>query len=461
MKLIIIVSAILLISSVAFAQDAQVQYMYTDNMILVTPLYMPDGTTPIPDNTLIEYILPIVPDVKDYANDFHGSALNNISNHEIFNGSVAIGLAGFWIGDYFVFEDPLGSPPEPVINCSDQFYFRIYNAETVVAATHYRTSEFIVGPVAGSTPQDLVEVGVWGVWEPIGGVAPDPPVATAATTDFTLTFFANWNASTGATGYYLDVATDAGFTAFLTGYNDLDVGNVITYSVTALNAVDHYYRLRAYNANGTSCNSNVITVLGSTLPVELSAFTATFMDSYTLIRWVTASETDVIGFNIYRSTEDEYGTSDQINVNHIPGHGTTPYPNDYEFQDIDQLNYETTYYYWLESVNLGGSSNVYGAIEYTPEIGHGGFENDFDDNQLMNQPNPFSSTTTIKYAIKGMLQSEPVKISIYNTLGQLILEDVAKNGVYQFDASELPTGVYFYQLETESYNNIKKMMIIR
>ena len=99
MKLIIIVSAILLISSVAFAQDAQVQYMYTDNMILVTPLYMPDGTTPIPDNTLIEYILPIVPDVKDYANDFHGSALNNVSNHEIFNGSVAIGLAGFWIGD--------------------------------------------------------------------------------------------------------------------------------------------------------------------------------------------------------------------------------------------------------------------------------------------------------------------------------------------------------------------------
>jgi len=79
----------------------------------------------------------------------------------------------------------------------------------------------------------------------------------------------------------------------------------------------------------------------------------------------------------------------------------------------------------------------------------------------MNQPNPFSSVTTISYAIKGMLKSEPVKISIYNTLGQLILEDVAKGGEYQFDASELPTGVYFYKLETESYNNIKKMMIIR
>jgi len=198
-----------------------------------------------------------------------------------------------------------------------------------------------------------------------------------------------------------------------------------------------------------------------TLPVELSSFTATFMDSYTLIRWSTASETDVLGFNIYRSTEDEYSTSAQINIEHIPGHGSTTEPQDYEFQDIDQLIYETTYYYWLESVNFGGSSNVYGAIEYTPENGQGGFEEDFENNMLMNQPNPFSSVTTISYAIKGMLKSEPVKISIYNTLGQLILEDVAKGGEYQFDASELPTGVYFYKLETESYNNIKKMMIIR
>ncbi|MBL7113479.1 MAG: T9SS type A sorting domain-containing protein, partial [Bacteroidales bacterium] len=208
-------------------------------------------------------------------------------------------------------------------------------------------------------------------------------------------------------------------------------------------------------------NSNVITVLGSTLPVELSAFTASYMENYTLIKWVTASETDVIGFNIYRSTEDVYDTSVKLNINHIQGQGTTTEPQYYEFQDIDQLVYETTYYYWLEVVNYCGSSNVYGSIEFTPETGQGGFENDFDSNLLMNQPNPFSSTTTINYAIKGMLKSEPVNISIYNTLGQLILTDVAKNGVCQFDASELPTGVYFYRLETGSYNQMNKMMVIK
>jgi len=200
---------------------------------------------------------------------------------------------------------------------------------------------------------------------------------------------------------------------------------------------------------------------GITLPVELSAFTATYMENYTLIKWSTASETDVLGFNIYRSTENEYGTAEKINIDYISGHGTTTEPHDYEFQDIDQLVYETTYYYWLESINYGGSSNVYGSINYTPEQGQGGYEEDFESNMLMNQPNPFSGITTISYAIKGMLKTEPVNISIYNTLGQLILEDVAKNGVYQFDASDLPTGVYFYRLQTESYNNIKKMMIIR
>jgi hypothetical protein len=57
-------------------------------------------------------------------------------------------------------------------------------------------------------------------------VPPNAPVATAATNIQTTSFSANWNASTGATGYRLDVATDSGFTSFVTGYNNLDVGNV-------------------------------------------------------------------------------------------------------------------------------------------------------------------------------------------------------------------------------------------
>jgi hypothetical protein len=91
---------------------------------------------------------------------------------------------------------------------------------------------------------------------------PDPPVATPATSVNTTSFNANWNTSATATGYRLDVATDAGFTNFVAGYNNLDVGNVITYPVTGLSpGTTYHYRLRGVNSDGPSLNSNIIDVL--------------------------------------------------------------------------------------------------------------------------------------------------------------------------------------------------------
>ncbi|NJD23433.1 MAG: T9SS type A sorting domain-containing protein [Melioribacter sp.] len=85
---------------------------------------------------------------------------------------------------------------------------------------------------------------------------PAAPVSAAASNIAGTSFSANWAASTGATGYYLDVATDVGFTTFVTGFNNLNVGNVTTYTVTGLTITTPYwYRVRAYNASGTSGNS--------------------------------------------------------------------------------------------------------------------------------------------------------------------------------------------------------------
>ena len=89
------------------------------------------------------------------------------------------------------------------------------------------------------------------------------PTATFATLPTSSGFVANWNASTGASGYRLDVSEASDFSSFVTGYNNLDVGNVTTYPVTGLDAdTTYYYRVRAYNtygASGNSNNSNVVT----------------------------------------------------------------------------------------------------------------------------------------------------------------------------------------------------------
>jgi len=86
-------------------------------------------------------------------------------------------------------------------------------------------------------------------------VAPEP-VSSAASNIAGTSFSANWGASLSATGYYLDVSTVSNFASFVTGFSNLDVGNVTTYSVTGLTiSTPYYYRVRAYNASGTSGNS--------------------------------------------------------------------------------------------------------------------------------------------------------------------------------------------------------------
>jgi hypothetical protein len=74
-------------------------------------------------------------------------------------------------------------------------------------------------------------------------------------------YLQEWPAVAIATGYKLDVATDAGFTHFLSGYQDKELSNVTSETVTGLSPGTIYYvRLRAISDCGTSLNSNIINV---------------------------------------------------------------------------------------------------------------------------------------------------------------------------------------------------------
>ncbi|HBX53295.1 MAG: hypothetical protein A2275_10600 [Bacteroidetes bacterium RIFOXYA12_FULL_35_11] len=100
------------------------------------------------------------------------------------------------------------------------------------------------------------------VWN-INCMPPSYFVATVAT-NFNLsvtTFSANWTASVGAETYYLDISTTSDFSTFVTGYQNLNVGNVLTYTVTGLTCgITYYYRVKAANSCGVTVPTNIISL---------------------------------------------------------------------------------------------------------------------------------------------------------------------------------------------------------
>ncbi len=80
-----------------------------------------------------------------------------------------------------------------------------------------------------------------------------------------------------------------------------------------------------------------------------------------------------------------------------------------------------------------------------------------------NFPNPFNPSTTIGYELKD---AGPTKLTIYNIGGQQVatlVDQVQPAGVYSvaFDAARLSSGLYFYRLESGSFTDVKKMVLMK
>ncbi|MCZ8228926.1 T9SS sorting signal type C domain-containing protein [Flavobacterium sp.] len=90
---------------------------------------------------------------------------------------------------------------------------------------------------------------------------PTAPTYTPGTEVTCSSFKANWNTVSSATSYRLDVSTGSGFTSFVSGYSNLNVGFVTSFNVTGLGIGTYYYRVRAVGCNG-STSANVNTPLG-------------------------------------------------------------------------------------------------------------------------------------------------------------------------------------------------------
>ena len=163
-------------------------------------------------------------------------------------------------------------------------------------------------------------------------------------------------------------------------------------------------------------------------------------------------------------------------------------PSDYHLQNtspcigaaIDSILVGSTMYYCPPidfegnpRPNPSGSMPDIGAYE-SPE-GIVGVEEDLsllptEYALYQNYPNPFNPTTTIKYSIPSVISTEgrnlKVTLKVFDVLGNEIstlVETEKPIGSYEveFDAINLSSGVYFYQLNAGSFVETKKMVLLR
>jgi GEVED domain len=199
------------------------------------------------------------------------------------------------------------------------------------------------------------------------------PVATAGTGATTTTFTANWGAVAGATGYYLDVATDAGFTALVSGYNNLNVLNVLTYGVSGLaTGTTYYYRVRAYNTCGTTASSNPITqaTVGITYcAISAPSTTTTSVNSFSTTGGITNITNNTTGF-----TTGGYAD--------YTAQSCSQYPSSLVNYSITSLRTDSTdqtffYYIWIDWNNNGSFADAGETILATTTYQSGPFTGTF------------------------------------------------------------------------------------
>jgi hypothetical protein len=112
---------------------------------------------------------------------------------------------------------------------------------------------------------------------------------------------------------------------------------------------------------------------------------------------------------------------------------------------------------WLGTIlhtNTGGVTAVKEHVTYTLPTSF---------RLMQNYPNPFNPSTIISFNLSS---KSFVTLKVYDLLGRevatIVSEELpAGNYTRQWNASSLPSGIYFYRLQTSSFTDSKKLILLR
>lgn len=199
---------------------------------------------------------------------------------------------------------------------------------------------------------------------------------------------------------------------------------------------------------------NALASINFPVPVELTSFNAELTDNKVLLTWITATETNSLGFSIERSRENSPFTE----VGYVIASGNSSSIKTYQY--IDKQPLAGKYYYRLKQIDMDGT------FEYSPEV-EVNINNPGVFSLSQNYPNPFNPTTKVKYSVPF---NSNIKLILYDVLGNKvgqILDGAVDAGVYEATISandfsfSLSSGIYFLKLETENFQKSIKITLAK
>ena len=187
------------------------------------------------------------------------------------------------------------------------------------------------------------------------------------------------------------------------------------------------------------------------LPVELVSFNGSISNDFVQLSWVTATEVNNYGFEIERFL-NEY---DWEKIGFVEGAGNSNSPINYLYID-KAVQSSGKYSYRLKQIDIDGTYSYSGIVELNVTA---------PENYELKQnfPNPFNPTTSISYSTPNDGQ---VILVLYDLSGSEITVlfneyKTAGNYSYTFDASNLPSGMYFYKIRSGDFVQTKKMLLMK
>jgi photosystem II stability/assembly factor-like uncharacterized protein len=244
--------------------------------------------------------------------------------------------------------------------------------------------------------------------------------------------------------------TDAG----TTWVNKLEGSKANLYDVCTIDS----NKVLAVGKSGT-----IIKTLNAIVPVELISFSSSISENNVTLSWQTATEMNNSGFELQRkqvfSPQSSIGNAEWNTLTFINGIGTTTEPQSYSF--VDQNLSGGKYQYRLKQIDFDGTFEYSNTIEV--EIGT---PTKFYLEQ--NFPNPFNPVTTIKFSIPavGTRLALSVQLKVYDVLGKevaTLVNEEKTEGSYEvdFNASDLASGIYYYELRSGEFVETKKMILLK